>query len=128
MSMTFLLGTIFTPNRQRAKVYGLLLHMANGWAFAFLYAAAFERLGLATWWLGAVIGVVHGVFVLTVIMPALPSMHPRMASVNEGPTAVRRLQPPGFMALHYGRRTPEVTILAHAVYGAILGAFYRLAS
>jgi hypothetical protein len=128
MSITFLLGTMLTPDRQRAKLYGLLIHMANGWAFAFLYVAAFESLQRATWWLGALIGVVHALFVLIVVMPLMPSMHPRMASVEQGPTAVRRLQPPGFMALHYGRRTPEATILAHAVYGAILGAFYRLAA
>ena len=127
MSVTFLLGTMFTADRQRAKLYGLLFHMANGWAFAFLYVAAFESLRQATWWLGALIGVIHALFVLGVAMPLMPSMHPRMASVVQGPTAVRRLQPPGFMALHYGRRTPEVTILAHAVYGAILGAFYHLA-
>jgi hypothetical protein len=126
MSITFLLGTMFTPDRQRAKLAGLLFHLANGWAFALLYAAAFERLGLATWWLGAAIGIIHAMFVLVVVMTMMPSIHPRMAGVNQGPTAVRRLQPPGFMALHYGRRTPEVTILAHALYGAILGAFYRL--
>ena len=30
------------------------------------------------------------------------------------------------MALNYGRRPPITVILAHLVYGAILGAFYRL--
>jgi hypothetical protein len=30
------------------------------------------------------------------------------------------------MALNYGRRTPLSVMLAHLVYGAILGAFYRL--
>jgi hypothetical protein len=30
------------------------------------------------------------------------------------------------MALHYGRRTPLITIIAHILYGAVLGAFYRL--
>jgi hypothetical protein len=94
MSVTFLLGTMFTPDRRRARLYGLLFHMANGWAFAFLYIAAFESLRLATWWLGVLIGVVHALFVLAVVMPLLPSMHPRMASVEQGPTAVRRLQPP----------------------------------
>jgi hypothetical protein len=128
MSITFLLGTMFTADRERAKLYGLLVHMANGWLFAFLYVAAFESLHRSTWWIGALIGIAHAMFVLVVAMPMMPSIHPRMASVNQGPTAVRRLQPPGFMALHYGRRTPEVTVLAHAVYGAVLGAFYRLAS
>jgi hypothetical protein len=30
------------------------------------------------------------------------------------------------MALNYGRRTPIVAILAHVVYGAIIGHFYEL--
>jgi hypothetical protein len=45
-----------------------------------------------------------------------------MASEYEGPIRGRRLQPPGFLALNYGYRTPLTTILAHAVYGLILGA------
>ena len=34
----------------------------------------------------------------------------------------RRLQPPGFLALNYGYRTPLTTIAAHALYGLVLGA------
>jgi hypothetical protein len=30
------------------------------------------------------------------------------------------------MALNYGGRTPIMVILAHLLYGAILGAFYRI--
>lgn len=96
-------------------------------AFALSYALVFESWHRATWWLGAPIGLVHGMFVLVVAMPIIPGMHPRMVSEYFGPTPNRRLQPPGFLALNYGRRTPVVTLLAHLVYGAILGAFYRLA-
>ena len=60
------------------------------------------------------------------VSPALPAMHPRMASEQDGPTPTKQLEPPGFMALNYGRRTPIAVILSHIVYGAILGAFYRL--
>jgi hypothetical protein len=49
-----------------------------------------------------------------------------MASEQDGPTPTKQLEPPGFMALNYGRRTPITVILAHLVYGGILGAFYRL--
>ena len=35
---------------------------------------------------------------------------------------------PGFLALHYGRRTPLATLFAHLAYGGILGAFYHLAA
>jgi hypothetical protein len=55
-----------------------------------------------------------------------PAMHPRMATEQEGPTPTKQLESPGFMAPNYGRRTPITVILSHIVYGAILGAFYRL--
>ncbi|WP_105012905.1 hypothetical protein [Salinibacter sp. 10B] len=78
----------------------------------------------ATWWLGALLGTFHGLFILIVIMPALPDVHPRMAGKHHGPTPTRQLEPPGFMALNYGRNTPAITLIAHAVYGILLGAFY----
>jgi hypothetical protein len=127
MSIPFLLGTMLTPSRDRAMLTGLLLHIVNGWLFALLYALAFESWQQATWWLGAGIGLVHGLFVLAVGMPIVPAMHPRMVSEYFGPTPNRRLQPPGFLALNYGRRTPLVALTSHLVYGAILGAFYQLA-
>jgi hypothetical protein len=127
MSIPFLLGTMVTPDRDRAMFVGVLLHLVNGWAFAMVYALAFESWHQATWWLGAAIGLVHGLFVLTVLMPIVPAMHPRMVSEYFGPTPNRRLQPPGFLALNYGRRTPIVALATHLLYGAILGAFYHLA-
>ena len=128
MSIPFLLGTMLTPNRDRAMAFGLLVHMMNGWLFALAYAGAFESWQRATWWLGAVIGLVHALFVLAVAMPIVPAMHPRMVSEYFGPTPNRHLQPPGFFALNYGYRTPLVAIGSHLVYGAILGAFYQLAT
>lgn len=47
-----------------------------------------------------------------------------MASESRGPTVVRQLEPPGFLGLHYGTRTPLVAFAAHLVFGAILGAGY----
>lgn len=126
MSLPFLLGTMVTPNRDRAMFLGLIVHMMNGWIFALLYALAFESWQRATWWLGAAIGLVHGLFVLTVGMSIIPAMHRRMVSEYFGPTPNRQLQPPGFLALNYGRRTPAVALVSHLVYGAILGAFYQL--
>jgi hypothetical protein len=35
-----------------------------------------------------------------VVSPALPAMHPRMASEQDGPTPTKQLEPPGFMALN----------------------------
>ena len=125
ISIPFMLGTIFTGNRDQAKVIGFVVHMLNGWWAAAIYALVFQLLGEANWLLGAGIGIVHAFFVLIVIMPLLPGLHPRMASEQRGPTPTRLLEPPGFLALHYGRRTPVVIVAAHIVYGTILGALYR---
>lgn len=124
MNIPYLLGTMMTPNRDRAKLIGILFHCLNGWIFSLLYVAAFHSWGTASWWLGAATGLVHAAFVLTVGMPLLPGMHPRMASEQRGPTVVRQLEPPGFLALHYGVRTPVSVLIAHLVYGSILGGFY----
>jgi uncharacterized membrane protein YagU involved in acid resistance len=126
INLPYLLGTMFTPDRDRAKLVGIGVHFVNGWLFSLVYVAAFHAWGMATWWLGAVIGLVHASFVLAVAVSLLPAMHPRMASEQYGPTVVRQLEPPGFLALHYGARTPVSVLLAHAVFGAILGGFYSL--
>lgn len=128
ISIPFIVGTMVSADRYTAMLAGFFLHFVNGWVFAVLYALVFESLDRAGWWLGALGGVVHAVFVLLVLMPLLPGLHPRMASERQGPTPTRALQPPGFLALHYGRQTPIVTLLAHVIYGAIIGAFYHLAA
>lgn len=125
ISLPFMLGTLVTRDRDRAKLVGFLIHVVNGWLFAFLYAAAFESWRRATWWSGAAIGLVHALFVLVAGMPLLPGLHPRMASEEHGPTPTRQLEPPGFLALNYGRRTPLAILIAHLVYGGLLGTFYR---
>lgn len=126
MSMPFILGTIITPDRDRAMLWGTLVHMLNGWLFSSLYALVFEALHRTGWWLGGLMGLAQGLFVLAVVMPLVPSAHPRMVSEYVGPSPNRRLQPPGFMALNYGRRTPIVLLLAHVLFGGILGSFYEL--
>jgi len=126
MSLPFMLGSMVRRDREQATLIGSGMHLLNGWGFAVVYAAGFERLGLADWRLGTLMGLVQGVFVLTVVMPLVPSFHPRMVSQFVGPTPNRRLQPPGFMGLNYGPGTPLVALAAHALYGAVLGTFYQL--
>lgn len=126
ISLPYMLGTMATPDRDRANTVGFGLHFGMGWLFASLYVAAFQSWRRANWWRGALIGVVHGGFVLLAAMPLLPGFHPRMATEQQGPTPTRQLEPPGFLALHYGRRTPISIMVAHVIFGAILGAFYRV--
>ncbi|HET7873265.1 MAG TPA: hypothetical protein VFL42_12180 [Terriglobales bacterium] len=126
MNLPFMLGTIFTRDRDRARFYGFAVHVLAGWVFSLIYVLIFQALGEAGWWRGVVIGLVHASFVLVVVMALLPGLHPRMASEQHGPAAGNVLEPPGFMALHYGVQTPLAIVISHAVFGAILGAFYRL--
>lgn len=126
INLPFLLGTMLTADRDRAKIYGTLIHMLNGWVFSFIYAAVFEAYGRADLLIGLVGGLIHGAFVLIVLMPLLPELHPRMAGEQHGPTVTRRLEPPGFLGLHYGTGTPISVILAHLVYGGLLGTLYRV--
>lgn len=126
IDVPLMLGLIFTSDRDRAKAYGFLIHLANGWVFTFVYAAMFESLGRANVWLGMIFGFFHALFVLIVGLPALPGFHPRMATEGRGPEPTRELEPPGFMALNYGRGTPIATIIAHVAFGALLGGVYKV--
>jgi len=123
MNIPFMIGTMFRSGNRPAARIGFFVHLVDGWLFALVYVAAFHAWGGATWWRGAAIGLVHALFVLTVLMPSLPAMHPRMAMPEQGPSDLRMLEPPGFFALHYGYPTPVSVIVAHVLYGIILGAF-----
>ena len=122
LSLPFLIGTWFTGRRARANLLGFLLNLLGGWVFAFLYFLVLSALGSVHAWSGALLGLLHALFLLVVVLPLLPYVHPRMASTYDGPTRIRRLEPPGFMGLNYGYRTPLTTLVGHMLYGAILGA------
>ena len=123
MSLPFMLGTMWTANRSRAKVLGFANHIVNGLIFTLLYVAAFHLWGRHGWWLGGLVGLAQAAFVLLVGMQILPAIHPRMASENAGATSMRQLEPPGFMALNYGPRTPISIVLSHVIFGVVIGAF-----
>lgn len=126
MSIPYLLGAVFTPGRDRAKVIGFFAHLLNGQLFALLYVAIFRATGEATALRGAIIGLVHAVVVLLVVVPLLPAIHPRMANLHQGPTELRQIEPPGPMALHYGVTTPLAVVIAHIVFGLAVGGLYRM--
>ncbi len=127
MALPFMLGTAFTGNRDLAMVLGSGLHLVNGMLYAVVYVLLFEEMGHAGTLWGAAFGLLHGLFLLVLVIPVLPSIHPRMASERSGPTPTRQLEPPGFIGRNYGWRSAAVTLAGHVAYGAVLGAFYRLA-
>ncbi|MCL4766774.1 MAG: hypothetical protein KJZ80_11110 [Hyphomicrobiaceae bacterium] len=126
LSLPFLIGTMLSSDRRKALVLGFVIYTIGGWLFAFIYIAIFLSVSIFTWWFGMLVGILHGVILLVWALPLLPYVHPRLASDYNGVTSQRQLEPPGFLALNYGRRTPLTTLIGQAVYGTTLGGFIQL--
>ena len=124
IDLPFLLGTALTADRVRAKAIGYALHFGFGLLFALVYAAVFAVLDRSGVLLGAALGLVHALFAGSALVNVLlPAVHPRMGTGFEAAGSSPLLEPPGFLLLNYGRQTPVVTIVAHVLYGAIVGGF-----
>jgi hypothetical protein len=127
MDLAFLLGTIVSENRRRAKAIGYVVHFILGLAFALMYVEFFELVGCSSWWLGALLGALHAVFIGTVLVnEVLPVIHPRMATTDTAANQYALLEPPGFLMLNYGRNTFLVTLAAHIAYGGIIGGIVSI--
>lgn len=129
IDLPFLLGTAVTADRGRAKAIGYLLHFVAGLLFAMAYAMGFAVLDRSGWLLGVAFGLIHGLFAGSALVNILlPIVHPRMGTPSSSFASSALLEPPGFMMLNYGRSTPMVSLAAHLVYGAIVGAFAAAAA
>jgi hypothetical protein len=127
MDLAFLLGTTVTVNRRKAKAIGYIFQFLLGILFAILYGEFFEIVGRASWWLGALVGALHAVFVATVLVNVLlPVVHPRIGTPETAANEIALIEPPGFLMLNYGRNTFLITLLAHVAYGAIVGWAIRI--
>jgi hypothetical protein len=128
MDLPFLLGTAVTTDRTRAKALGYLAHFFFGFLFALGYYAIFVGVDHDGWILGALLGLVHGLFAGTALVNVLlPTIHPRMGTPFTASGSAPLLEPPGFLLRNYGRATPVVTVVAHMAYGSIIGGFTALA-
>jgi hypothetical protein len=129
IDLPFLLGTAFSDDRRRAKAIGYALHLLAGLIFALIYWVAFRVLGESSWWLGGLFGLVHVAFAGSALVNVLlPVVHPRMGTPATSARSTPLLEPPGFMLMNYGRRTPIVAVVAHVAYGMIVGAFVSAAA
>ena len=121
LDLPLVLGTIVTDDPDRARVAGFFIHLGVGQGFALGYAATFALLDRSTWWIGGLLGLLHVAVALTVLVPLLAGVHPRMASNRAGRSSTATLEPPGLLGLNYGLQTPIVAIVSHLVYGIALG-------
>ncbi len=127
MDLAFLLGTTVSDNRRKAKAIGYVFHFILGLGFALAYGLTFKVLGRSSWWIGGLIGALHALFVSTVLVNVLlPIVHPRMGTPDTAANEVALIEPPGFLMLNYGRSTFVLNILAHVIYGVIIGAMVRI--
>jgi hypothetical protein len=126
LDLPLVLGTLVTEDPDRARVAGFVIHLVVGQGFALGYMATFAHLRHATWWLGALLGLLHVAVALLVLLPLLPGLHPRMASPRAGPGSAAVLEPPGLLGLNYGIQTPVVAIAAHVAFGAVLGTLFEV--
>jgi hypothetical protein len=133
MDMALLQGSMFTGDRSKAKAIGLFTHLVMmsaivlGSIYALLFAW-FDTEANNAWWVGALIGVVHGI-VAGMAMAMMGAMHPRMragamATAGAGSGDEVQLEPPGFFAKNYGAATPPGVLMAHVIYGLVVGLVY----
>ncbi len=122
MDLLRTLGTMVQPKGSTNVVYGigLMMHLMMGAAFGLLHTGllhAFDptSTGAATG-LGILIGAVHGMIV-TGGMPIMLRMgHPL---VKDG-----TIDDPGPAMTGFGKMTPIGMVMAHVVYGIVVGAIY----
>ena len=91
----------------RAKALGFAAHFLAGQIFALIYLAVFSAINRSGFALGALFGLLHGMFAGTALVNVLlPVVHPRMGTTESAADSHPLLEPPGFQMLNYGRRTP----------------------
>ena len=126
MNIPYMLGTMFTPDRDRAKLIGFGVHLVNGWLFSLGYIAAFHALRAPPGGWARSSACCTRCSCSPSACAFCPGCIRAWPSEQHGPTVARQLEPPGFLALNYGVRTPIAVVLAHIVFGMILGGFYRV--
>jgi hypothetical protein len=128
MDMMYMQGTMFTAKRGPAMAIGAVTHLVvmSGIVLGSVYALLFTWLDISAgnaWWVGALFGVVHGILG-GLAMAMMPAVHPRMGAADSGGAVT--LKPPGLFARNYGSATPPGMVMAHVIYGLVLGAVYGL--
>jgi hypothetical protein len=122
MNLLEVLGTMLAPNARGATVYGLglMAHLMASAAFGLghaglLHALDVTSVGQAAAW-DLVIGTVHGAIVLLVLPMILTAMHPLVRK--------QAMEAPGVALTGFGRGTPLGSLMAHVVFGLVVGAVY----
>lgn len=87
--------------------------------------SAFSVAEANAWWFGAILGAVHGMIAGT-SFAMIRKMHRRMGDQAAGGSAATgiHLRPPGLFGKNYGSATPAGVLMAHVIFGLVLGLVY----
>ncbi|MGE0129052.1 MAG: DUF6789 family protein [Blastocatellales bacterium] len=124
MNLEMALGSMMTQNISSATwVMGFIMHLVISGLIALIYAAGFEYVThRSNWLLGAGFGAIHTI-IAGIVMGMMGGIHPLMAPP---PAPEGYLMAPGFFASNFGPMTVMAFIVLHLIYGAIVGAMYRV--
>lgn len=125
MNFLEVLGTMLAPKANRTTVYatGLAAHLMASAGFGLVHAGLLHAIGItsvgeaAGWDLA--LGMAHGVVILAMLPAMLTAMHPL---VRTG-----AMERPGVALTGFGNGTPIGSLMAHVVFGLIVGAVYAAA-
>jgi hypothetical protein len=108
-------GTFFTMNLTWAVILGYGVHFAIGISLAMLFQRTFQsRLPGEAWLQGAVYGFFIWLALMVVGLPLFDLLDPLAAN--------GLLPSPGFFALGLGATAPVMLLVAHLIYGAVVGS------
>ncbi|MFU8814660.1 MAG: hypothetical protein ACNA7W_04885 [Pseudomonadales bacterium] len=119
MNLELLKGALLTGNAGAMTwAIGLGIHLITGGVLAVVYAAIFETWRRAGWRRGIAIAIPHALL-SGILLGFLPAIQPAIA---EHPA----LRPAGFLAVNMGWISVVLFFLLHVIYGAMVGAAYRV--
>lgn len=137
--MPLVMGSMMSGDRKKAMAIGGVIHLIvmGTIVFGIAYGLLFTAFDNDAWWVGALIGAVHGIVVGAVFMPMMPSMHPRMSenlvgagargasqTVATDANADVEVAAPGMMGSSWGGMTPVGLVMGHVVYGIVVALLY----
>lgn len=120
LNLELALGSLLTRDLSATSWWlGLAWHCLNGGIFGVIYAAAFRAAGRTGAGIGAGIGLLHWVAAGVAWGLLLPALHPLVPG---------QLPAPGLFAAGYGFAGGVIALLlAHLLYGGVVGGIHRVA-
>lgn len=135
-SMSFLIGSAFSGDRDTAMTIGNGLHfgLLGGLVSGIGYAVALAVVDQPSWMVGLGVGLVHGTLV-GIALGKVEDLHPRMVDpVPAGRRAIRRTRhrsevvavKPGMFGVNWGDVTPVIIVSSYALYGLVYSLIYSI--